>query len=213
MLSLKNCKWGFLSCYICLQKPLQFGNNNNNNNVTILWERNKKKTHSKSLQMRELPKRRFLNTHLLSRFSCFHKCRNHRAVIVGAVQSCFYSYHLWRRRRRKKAKTKNAVIFSNIGHVSCGNLYSWAFQINSSVFHLSKKSQGSGGSLSKRCKYPRIIWCSLHKMLGTCHKAMVRMLNKNVAFSYNVKNVYLLSSSPKKNQKIWRSWLIKMWTT
>ncbi len=199
-----NCKWGFLSCYICLRKPLQFGNNNNDNDITIFVGK-KQKTPNQNLCKRESCPKEDFSTHLLSRFGCFHKCRNHRAVIVGAVQSCFYSCHLMKKKKKKKKKEskkkENAVIFSNIGHVSCRNLCSRAFQITSAVFHLSKKSQGSGGSSSKTCKYPRIIWCSLHKMLSTSHKAVVRMLNKNVAFSYNIKNVYLLSSSPNTNRK------------
>lgn len=204
MLSLKHCKWGFLSCYICLQKPLQFGNNNNNNNiVTILWERNKKKDSFKIFANERAAQKK-----ISQQTTCFPDSAAFTSAEITGL-SLLVRYRVafiaatWWRRRRKKAKTKNAVIFSNIGHVSCGNLYSWAFQINSSVFHLSKKSQGSGGSSSKTCKYPRITWCSLHKMLGTCHKAVVRMLNKNVAFSYNVKNVYLLSHHhPRKPENL-----------
>ncbi len=198
MLSLKNCQWSFLSCYICLAKPLQFGNNNNNN-VTILRERKKQRPIQNLCKCESCPKEDFSTHTCFPDSAAFTSAEITGLSLLVRYRVAFIAATWWR--RRKKAKTKNAVIFSNIGHVSCGNLYSWAFQINSSVFHLSKKSQGSGGSSSKTCKYPRIIWCSLHKMLGTCHKAMVRMLNKNVAFSYNVKNVYLLSSSPKKTRK------------
>lgn len=199
MLSLKNCKWGFMSCYICLQKPLQFGDNNNNN-VTILWERNKKRPIQNLCKWESCTKEDFSTHTCFPDSAAFTSAEITGLSLLVRYRVAFIATTCWRR-RRKKAKTKNAVIFPNIGHVSSGNLYSRAFQINSSVFHLSKKSQGSGGSLSKTSKYPGIIWCSLHKMLGTCHKAVVRMLNKNVAFSYNIKNVYLLSSSPKKTRK------------
>ncbi len=63
MLLLKNCKWGFLSCYICLQKPLHFGNNNNNNkNVKILWERKKKRPIQNLCKWESCPKEGF-STH------------------------------------------------------------------------------------------------------------------------------------------------------
>ncbi len=117
MLLLKNCKWGFLSCYICLQKPLQFGNNNNNNNVTILWERNKKRPIQNLCKWESCPKEGFSTHTCFPDSAAFTSAEITGLSLLVRYRVAFIATTWWRRRRKKESKNKKCCHF--VQHRSC----------------------------------------------------------------------------------------------